>query len=363
MRVSVDGRIYNEKYPTGVTQATNLMLERLIKTSGVNWQIHTHGFSKPNIETFSSLQVHHARPNRINNSLATLNLTNLQKMFGDYDVLWMPNPMFVPYINRPTVITIHDLSVKIWPEFFNLHTRFWYNRWVKNFLQQYNPLVQLATVSERTKKDIEIFYPHWKNNVHHIPIVPPHFYESKHEDSLILREYGIKQPYIMLLSTVEPRKNMRSVYSTFSRLKSNFPALSLVIVGSYLRKIDFQNNSVRFTGYVPSDHKKSLLSQAECVLYPSYYEGYGYPPLEALGAGTPALVSHAGALPEILKDGALYINPNQASIELYKIISQLLSDESMKKELVMKGRKRLQYMHDNFTVEPMIKLLQKCASV
>jgi glycosyltransferase involved in cell wall biosynthesis len=356
MRVSVDGRIFGESFPTGVTESARLQLHQLMNNTDISWSIYTQGFRKPNVKEFNINHKHNKLPNRLTNLGCSMRLITQNQMFGDFDVLWQPNPMFSPRAQSPTVITIHDLSAIIWPEFFEFHTRIWYNRLVRKLLSNFNPKIWLAAVSERTKKDIELFFPHWKGRVEYVPSVPPAFMQTNSDFN---QKKTITDPYIVALSTVEPRKNMASIYQAHKKLLVKYPSLKLVIIGRYLQKIgDEINKSVIFTGYLSDNQKREFLSGAECIIYPSYYEGYGYPPLEALSTGTPAIVSCTGALPETLENGVLYVNPNRAESEICKIVSELMSNPQWKNELIQVGRSQLQHLHDKYTVKPMINLLE-----
>lgn len=362
MKVVVDGRVFSESRPTGVTNASKLMLGKLTEDTDFELVLTTFGYKPPTVKDIAVSHRHRPTSNRLLNLAASLNLINQQQMFGGFDVLWQPNPMFTPEVKRPMVVTMHDLSLSIWPEFFEWHTRLWYNRWVINFLKQQNKHILLAAVSNRTKKDIEKLYPHWRGKVFTVPAVPPKL-ESCDPSTLVLEKFNISQPYIVVLSTLEPRKNMAAVYRAHERLLSNNPDLKLVIVGDNRVDVNVRASAnVLVTGYVTEEEKSSLLHYAELALYPSYYEGYGYPPLEAIACDTAAVVADSGALPETLSDSVLYVDPNQATIELYKILSTLLKDDTWKQELVEKGKTRLKELHDNYSTKPMANILKQCAS-
>lgn len=360
MRVVVDGRVFCEPYPSGVTISSQLYLQKLINdTADVEWTISTRGNSKPANDLFDQTlkEVHKNIPNRVTNFLISSNLHSSRNFFPKSDLVWLPNPMFIPRPVINTVVTIHDLSLKYWPNFFSKHTRFWYNRWVLNFLKQRHKNVWLAAVSERTKQDIELIYPHWKGRVTYTPSVPPSPTKFDESWQFELDNLGIRTPYIFVVSTIEPRKNILSIIAAFKKIHTKFPDLSLIIAGQdriNLRKIE--QDGVKILGYLNNAQKQALYASASVVVYPSYYEGYGYPPLEAIAAGVPVVISAAGSLPETIGNGAIYTNPYTAHIELIDIIEALMVSTDLRSKLVQQGKERLQYLHSNFSTKPMLDL-------
>jgi len=167
---------------------------------------------------------------------------------------------------------------------------------------------------------------------------------------IIAEQFGLRRPYILALSSSSPHKNMVSLLKAFAILRrKGFSDLRLVIAGhppkdkqSLGPLLEDHNlrDAVVFTGYVPDEALPSLYAHAEAFVFPSVYEGFGIPVLEAFLYGAPVVCSNAAALPEIAGDAACYFDP-MAVEEITATISCLLQDEALRRSLVKKGKARL----------------------
>ncbi len=169
-------------------------------------------------------------------------------------------------------------------------------------------------------------------------------FTSKLDQSEVLSGYCILEPYILYVGNAYPHKNLEFLITVFSEVKKEISDLKLVLVGKkdyfYSRLKDFaltfKDESVIFPGYVPDRELEVLFSHAVAYIFPSKYEGFGLPPLEAMSRGCPVISSDATCLPEVLGDAALYFNPDDASA-LAKQIKRLLGDQDLRKALISKG--------------------------
>lgn len=365
MRVAIDGRVLQETNPTGVSRAALWQIESVRRVyPDINLVLHTRGLRS--ISVPSSLAdvpiVHHRMPNRLSNALVTLGYDQ-SNFFGESDLVWQPNPMFSPTPTVPTLVTMHDLSPRIWPEFFPFKTRNWYNRWVDNFLKQAHPLVSLAAVSHRTKLDIENMYPKWKGRVYVVPPAMPTVVKVDTEQEPV-HKLQLSAPYIVAVSTVEPRKNMQAVVMAHKLLRKRFPDLSLIIIGSRKSNLGLSRKDGQYSvGYLDDETRNSVLSKSLVVVYPSYYEGYGYPALEAFALGVPVIVGAAGALPESAGGAALYVSPDRAVEDIGVIVSLLHTDITFRNKVVQAGRERLQYLSGSSDPSHIVDLWKKLLSV
>jgi len=167
---------------------------------------------------------------------------------------------------------------------------------------------------------------------------------------VIAEQFGLRRPYILALSSSSPHKNMVSLLKAFAILRrKGFSHLQLIIAGHPPKDKQslgplFEDHNLRdavvFTGYVPDEVLPSLYSHAEAFVFPSIYEGFGIPVLEAFLYGAPVVCSNAAALPEIAGDAACYFNP-MAVEEIAATISRLLQDETLRRSLVKKGKARV----------------------
>lgn len=161
----------------------------------------------------------------------------------------------------------------------------------------------------------------------------------------VVRKYGIMQPFVLYLGTIEPRKNLVRLTEAFSSLTKTHPSHSLVIAGmkgwmyeslfELVRTLGLETRVV-FTGFVSEEDKPYLIRGAEIFAYVSLYEGFGIPVLEALACGTPTLTSNTSSIPEITGDAALLIDPSNTQ-EIAAGLERLLGDAPLRDQLSVKS--------------------------
>jgi len=165
----------------------------------------------------------------------------------------------------------------------------------------------------------------------------------------IKARYGIRGDYLLYLGTLQPRKNLVRLVEAFAYLQPRPAALQLVLAGQkgWLYDELFARvgslglgDHVVFAGYVAEDDKAALLSGALSLVYPSLYEGFGMPVLEAMACGTPVLTSNVSSLPEVAGDAALLVDPLDVNA-IAAGISRLMTDADLRKVLVEKGHAQL----------------------
>jgi glycosyltransferase involved in cell wall biosynthesis len=205
---------------------------------------------------------------------------------------------------------------------------------------------KIITVSEFTKKDILENYKNIASEKINIT------YEacekspapSSNKDEEILGYYGIIKPYLIYVGNAYPHKNLEKLVSAFSLLREDYPHLSLAFVGKedyfYLRlkKLvkDKKIKNIIFLGYVPDCDLDSLHRNASAYVFPSLYEGFGLPPLEAMAVGTPVISSDHPCMQEILGNSAYYFN-GRVEAEIAKAIKKILADNALREKLIAAG--------------------------
>jgi len=165
------------------------------------------------------------------------------------------------------------------------------------------------------------------------------------------RRYNVRQPYILGLSSPSPHKNIANLVRAFALLKQReAEKLRLVLAGHLPRgSTDLSrvlndanvHDSVVFTGYVPDAVLPSLYAHAEALVFPSIYEGFGIPILEAFSYGTPVVCSKVAAIPEVAGDAAIYFDPHNIE-EMADAIFAVLNNDALREELVSRGKARVQ---------------------
>lgn len=248
-------------------------------------------------------------------------------------------PLFHP---ANSIVTIHDLAWKFYPRTFTFFNRV-FLEWSTRFAVKFAG--KIIAVSEATKKDLIKFY---KVDAGKITVVH-HGYEKPNTfpGEKIPSETG--GPYVLFLSTLQPRKNLAGLIDAFRRLKSELPELphKLLVVGrpgwkyeKILKKIDENKGTVVYLNYVDDGRRLRILSGASVLALPSFYEGFGMQILEAFAAGVPVAASGVSSMPEVAGEAAVYFNPESAS-EIKDALKSVLLDKSFASSLIEKGKERL----------------------
>lgn len=248
----------------------------------------------------------------------------------------------------PTLITVHDMASWLFPE-----TVSWKFHWLfrVRLARAVKVADQIIAVSQSTANDLHRLLPRSinKTTVIHLGVNHPdqksaicnrstersrHLSESRSLQSAILKTYGISKPFILSVCALEPRKNLDTLLTAFALLMKNqtFRKYSLILVGQPWRQAEklYQLAEsiphVVFTGHLPPHALIELYQQASLFVYPSWYEGFGLPPLEALANGAPVLTSHTSSFPEVLEKAAAYVDTPRDPNAWHQAIAQLLSD-------------------------------------
>ena len=210
----------------------------------------------------------------------------------------------------------------------------------------------IIAVSESTRQDtIKLLgVPERKITVIHEAANPSYRQMDKDESRRRVAEmYSLDRDFILFVSTIEPRKNLPGLLQAYRKLLDDYKVPEgLALAGSqgWLSEEVYSlveslnlDEHVRFLGRVPSEHLVYLYNAAQLLVHPSFYEGFGLPPLEAMTCGTPAIVSNVSALPEVVGDAALLVNPHDID-GLTVAMWRLLTDDDLRDSFIAKGFKR-----------------------
>ncbi len=242
------------------------------------------------------------------------------------------------------VLTIHDLSVYDFPSGFNATYRAVY-RGLYSILPR--RVHRLLTVSEFTRQRIIDLFGLAPERVGVVPNAPsPHFQPL--DAGLMeptLRRLGVARPYVFALGAISARKNFIRLLQAWQRIQGRWPEHRLVIVGTAgLRFADGGGlgrlpERALLLDHLPDDDLVALYNGADVLAYPSLYEGFGLPVVEAMACGTPVLTSNTSSMPEIAGEAALLVDPWSVDA-IASGLETLLSDEGLRTELSMRGRTR-----------------------
>jgi glycosyltransferase involved in cell wall biosynthesis len=236
------------------------------------------------------------------------------------------------------LVTVHDVIHLARPQWFgSLHKQLYAKLMFKTVSRKADAII---AVSEFTKSEINRYLSIDSNKIH---VIPHGVDESWF--NLPIQANPHPRPYILFVGNVKPNKNLANLVRAFSQLIPIIPH-DLVIIGKH---DGFQSRDeevhqlaqahpdrIFFTGFVNSEELKSYMSHASIFVFPSFYEGFGLPPLEAMAAGIPTLVSDAASIPEVCGDASSYFDPNNVDDIAIKIKS-LVNDPPLQLDLKLRG--------------------------
>lgn len=357
MKIAIDLRSLHTGGVSGVENYILNLLEHLLLLDHSNEYVLFYNSFKP--KSFSHLEFVNSKllqtriPNRLlNGSIKIFGLPSFEKLIGDFDCIWLPNfSTFAISSKAKLVITVHDLSPLIEPSWYSLKESLWYK-----FINVHKILKRadmIWAVSEFTKQDIINIF---KLRADKIKVLYPgvdrlHFSPNISNPQLrnLRNDYNLPKKYILFLSTIEPRKNLIGLIKAFENLNLD---CDLVIAGKngyQSEQVDLEINRspkksrIHRLGYVPESDKPGIIKLASVVCYPSFYEGFGFIPLEAMSMGTPVVTSKVTSLAEVSGSASLLINPHDIQ-NITDSLRQLLTDTNLREALVQKGYKQV----DNF---------------
>ena len=293
MKICFDGRVLTHKHLTGVERYTKELLDNLknilpicVKTPKISNRLLQH------------LWEHLILPIEC----------------GKMDVFIAPSnvgPIVFPNKGK-YILVVHDVAYVNYPSAYNGIFKRYYEKVIPLAMKRADVVI---TVSESERRNIVKSYPFVKDK---IKVVYPGLNNKLISAQPLPLER--REPYILYVGSLNPRKNLKGILMAFDILKKRTNRnIKLKIVGanySVFKQVSLDTHislsNVEFLGYVSEDGLHQLYSRAMIFVFPSFYEGFGYPPLEAMSFGTPAVVSNLSSLPEVTKDRAVYVNPYDA---------------------------------------------------
>lgn len=255
----------------------------------------------------------------------------------------------LPQLTRArSVFTLHDTAYLLFPKYHLLQNRLYLTLMMPRFLARADAVI---AVSENTQRDALRFYRLDPAKVHVIPEgVEPRFQPEANPQSLIeiKKRYRLPERFILCVSTIEPRKNLPLLLEAYAALRPRCPEVGLVLAGGKgwlyesfferLRSLGLENH-VTLTGYVPEADLPGLINCAEVFAYPSKFEGFGLPPLEAMACGVPVVCSNASSLPEVVGDAGLLLPPDDVR-GWAEALTRLLTDRALHADRRARGLAR-----------------------
>ena len=286
----------------------------------------------------------------------------------DCDVMFGANyflPRLLGAIARRRVITIHDLTYKRFPNLLQKETLHNLNAHMPREIAAADAII---CVSESTREDLLRYY---EVDAHRVLAIHSGISTwsrlSVGSAPAESRRYVLPDRYLLFVSTIEPRKNLGVLLDAFERLKARRAYDgALVVVGRVGWKSEelvprLHGRDVHHLDYLSPNELASVYRNAEIFVFPSIYEGFGFPLLEAMAYDVPSIAARSSSLPEIGGDAALYFDPTSPR-ELERAIEQLLSDRGLCEELIARGKRRVAEFRWDVTAEQTLAVMRKVSS-
>lgn len=289
----------------------------------------------------------------------------------DIDLFWGAYHFLPLFLDRSvkSVLTIYDLVYHFYPSTLTVRSVWSHRVFTERSIRKAN---KIMAVSESTANDLKRVF---NISDRKIQVIPPGVdlgffrpYPRESAQRYLAERYGVSEDYILCIGAIEPRKNLAALFRAYARLcRGSRVVHQLVIAGArgwknshlftLVSKLNIENR-VRFLGYVPDKDLPKLYSAANVFVYPSIYEGFGLPLVEAMACGCPVIASDNSSLPEVVGDAGLLVETNNIS-ELSITIEKVLFDKSLQDSMAERGIERAKMFDQRGCSERVYELLQK----
>jgi glycosyltransferase involved in cell wall biosynthesis len=288
-----------------------------------------------------------------------LHIFPIERFTGKLDLFHSSN-WAQPPASCPTVTTVHDLTPLKFPQAFEKKTINSFKRslyWVKK------KTGFIIVDSNSTKKDL-IKQGYKKEKIKTVYLGISDKFKPEEEREIIektKRKYNIEGEYILSVGTLEPRKNIKRVIKAYKSLsRETKERLKLVLVGRYGwgERVNKKDPGIVITGFVDDNDLPVLYSAATIFVYPSLYEGFGLPVVEAMACGTPVITSNTSSLPELTGNAALLVDPKNI-LQITKSMEKLAKDKALCQKLIKKGLMQAKKFSWKETARETLKIYKK----
>lgn len=250
--------------------------------------------------------------------------------------------------NGAGVVTVHDLNFEVSPQTIHPVRRAYLRAITRHSVRRARAVI---AISGATREDIMRFYGVPAGKIAVIPYGLDAFFNpdnARQLEPMVRERYRLPEEFLLFVGTLEPRKNLLRLLEAYALALRQSSLPPLVLAGApgwqherilaQARRLGIEGNLL-FAGYVPREHLPGVYASARALLYPSLYEGFGLPPLEAIGCGTPVLASNLSAMPEVVGDAGLLVDPFNVP-EMAEGIVRVTWDDALRRQVVERGRER-----------------------
>jgi len=323
MKIAID--VSQVVYGTGVSNYIKNLVENLLKIDQENQYIlfgsSLRSYSKlqefaDSLRNYQNVEFKfvHFPPTVLEPMMNTIKLFPIEKFTGEVDIFhssdWTQPKVKSPVTKKIT--TVHDMVPFLFPSSTHKKILSTFKRKMEIVKKEVD---MILADSQSTKDDVIKFLQIDPNKIKVIYLAPAEIFQPQDDQKInsVLEKYKIKKPYILSVATQEPRKNIQKLLDVFETIVKEKPEYHLVLTGKYGWGPGFHSpENVIWTGYVADEDLVSLYSACRVFVYPSLYEGFGLPVLEAMACGAPVVTSNNSSLVEIAKDAAILVDPRSS---------------------------------------------------
>jgi len=369
MKIAIEARPIKWSYGTGIGNYTYCLIEKLGELDQENEYTFLWTDQHPEAYIpFSRPYSFYALPKDDQREENEIPLWLAQEKA---DLFHLPQNGFrtpKPQPHTKLIVTIHDLIPYFMPEIVR-------PSFLKRFLTEMPEIVtradKIVTVSEFSKNDLINVFQLNPTKINVIPSAPARTYTPQIHTKvveLLYQKYQFKRPYILYTGGLNPRKNVAELISAYAKVYPKLPQGQQLIImgpeGKHQEQLKLLATALQlqteviFPGFVSNEDLPLFYNGADLFVYPSLYEGFGLPPIEAMSCGIPVITSNVSSLPEVAGEAALQINPHD-TLELAETIYRVLTDNKLRKSMITNGFKQSQKYTWSENARQMLALYQE----
>jgi len=292
------------------------------------------------------------------------------------DLVHIPLNRVPLFMMKPYVVTIHDMANLLFEDHSSIHMQLRRFRFRRGLIRAN----RVIAVSEATKRDVENVLGVPPDRIRRVYNAPDPGFSQRasnpgQEQSRILERYQIQYPFLLYAGNIRKHKNVPRLVEAFAVVKNQLAShpvyhdLRLVIIGDTISDYPAVRQTViksgveqvvRFLGFVPFETLRCFYESAAAFVFPSRYEGFGLPPLEAMACGTPVVTSNVSSLPEVVGDAAVLVNPENV-FDIAHGIRDVLLNEELRARLIRRGREQAARFSWAWTARQVLEIYKEAA--
>ncbi len=376
LKVAFDGQILLKGKKTGIAWCAESILLQLAEQKKIEKQFNCFTFAYPSeskafLEKYRKLDYQVQECRWFHDVLYRMIWYYLPIPYSIFfkkkaDVTVFFNYAVPPGVYGKKVVFVHDMAYRAFPKTVRRKTKCFLELVLEKSCKRADRIV---TISEFSKQEIIRYLNVPEEKISVIPLgVDRHRFHTGYPAARIKKvkqKYGLEGEYLLYVGTIEPRKNLKRLIEAYAQLPLYVPKLVLVGKKGWLYQEIFQTverlglkKRVVFLGYAADQEIPLIMAGAKCFLFPSLYEGFGLPPLEAMACGVPVVTANCSALPEVAGDAAVLVEPDKTE-SIRQGILAVLEKEELRKQMIERGIQQAKKFSWKKTADSLVEICQR----